>query len=456
MRDPIAGPPGVRHIAREMLLRFVVENFGPFWGEQVLNLVGPAARKPAASDVLPPGIPRVATIAAVLGANASGKTSILRAMVAAANAVRRSHANWEATAGIPTSLRRPFRLKVDGAARSTRMAFDLAMGREWYSYAFELNDERFLSEQLIHYPAAGRAGKLVFSRTVDDLDFGAGHARVCKPLGRVMRPNSLFLSVAAQNNVKWAMDLQEQLSPYRLAEAANDESRLAYAAARAKDFSAKQRERLRALLGAADIGVVDFEVQSVQIPAAVAEAFQKIRSAAGELVRVRAPAADGEKFGLLHLGHPDDTPTPMLFPLEEESTGTECLLALAVPAMDVLETGNVLIVDELDRSLHPVMVRAIVDLFRDRRINRRGAQLIFSTHQADLLDHLARDEVWFTEKVHGASQLFPLTDFDAGRDPASVDAGYREGRYGAVPRLYSLLDRGEGADTAGDVVDGTK
>ena len=134
--------------------------------------------------------------------------------------------------------------------------------------------------------------------------------------------------------------------------------------------------------------------------------------------------------------HKSDAGTASL-ELHEESLGTRRLFAFAGPVIDVLRQGRVLIVDELDGSLHPLMVRFLLQMFHSPELNRNGAQLIFTTHDTSLLDKdlFRRDQVWFVEKDRTqATRLYPLTDFSPRKNEA-LERGYLMGRYGALPFL---------------------
>jgi AAA15 family ATPase/GTPase len=125
------------------------------------------------------------------------------------------------------------------------------------------------------------------------------------------------------------------------------------------------------------------------------------------------------------------------FELHEESQGTQRLFLMAAPVLDVLRNGRVLVVDELDSSLHTLLVRQLVGMFHNPDINTHGAQLIFSTHDTSLLDQslFRRDQIWFTEKLaNHATALFPLSDFSPRKGEA-LERGYLSGRYGALPML---------------------
>jgi AAA15 family ATPase/GTPase len=123
------------------------------------------------------------------------------------------------------------------------------------------------------------------------------------------------------------------------------------------------------------------------------------------------------------------------FELYEESQGTQRLYALAAPVLDVLKHGRLLIIDELDSSLHPLLVRRLVRMFHQPELNPHGAQLFFTTHDSSLLDRtlFRRDQIWFTEKDNDqATRLYPLSDFSP-RENEAWERGYLSGRYGAVP-----------------------
>jgi hypothetical protein len=127
-------------------------------------------------------------------------------------------------------------------------------------------------------------------------------------------------------------------------------------------------------------------------------------------------------------------------PLHRESTGTRRLFGNAGVWLDVLEQGQVICIDELESSLHPLLTRYIVSLFHNPEMNPHNAQLIFTTHDATILDNeiLRRDQIWFVEKDNEqTTRLYPLSDFSPRKDEA-LQKGYLQGRYGALPYLSSV------------------
>lgn len=180
------------------------------------------------------------------------------------------------------------------------------------------------------------------------------------------------------------------------------------------------RLRLLELLRAADVGIVEAKL--------VEEAEPAFGSRSGGLRRRRHQGA-GDAW----------------LPMEEESHGTQTIFRLAAPLLEVLERGGVLVVDELERSLHPLLALQLVRQFNDPLLNPHNAQLIFTTHDTNLVGTvvgepvLRRDQIWLTEKdEQGATQLYPLTDYQP-RKQENVERGYLQGRYGAIPFLGALV-----------------
>jgi hypothetical protein len=137
-------------------------------------------------------------------------------------------------------------------------------------------------------------------------------------------------------------------------------------------------------------------------------------------------------------------------PWEEESSGTQKLFSLAGPWLDILQNGHVAGVDEIESSMHPAMVVALLRLLFDAELNPNNAQIVFTTHNPLLLDPtlLRRDQVWFADKdEEGATHLYPLSDYKP-RKGESLVRGYLSGRYGAVPFIPNGLLTMEASDGA--------
>ena len=185
-------------------------------------------------------------------------------------------------------------------------------------------------------------------------------------------------------------------------------------------------EQFLTLLRSADLGIVDLKVEKN-------EPIEKAR----RLTRIR-----------FHLKHQSDADDAWL-PLDQESKGTRTLFRFAVPILEAIRDGGVLLCDELEASLHPSLAQQIVRRFNDPKTNPHHAQLIFTTHDTNLLGTtlgepaLRRDQVWLTEKDdQGSTVLYPLTDYKP-RKAENLERGYIQGRYGAIPFLGDFTFAGE-------------
>jgi predicted ATPase len=180
------------------------------------------------------------------------------------------------------------------------------------------------------------------------------------------------------------------------------------------------RESALALLRFADLGIDDVQIVDDDI-----EEIQATPQARREPRR---------QLRFIHRVLGQELP----FDLEEESAGTQTWFALIGPTLNALRGGRILLFDEIDASLHPRLSARLLELFQDPETNPHGAQLIFTTHDTSLLNHLNRDEVWLTEKNEsGATSLTALAEYggDKVRRSLNLERAYLQGRFGAVPEL---------------------
>ena len=194
------------------------------------------------------------------------------------------------------------------------------------------------------------------------------------------------------------------------------------------------RDRVLELLRAADLGLTDAELVKPD-----ADMLERLRTA---VRRIRDEDTGDDEIvieDVVQLTHRRKDGAIALDPVFE-SIGTQVWVGLIGPVLDALDRGAVLLVDELDASLHPLLVGRLVELFQSHRTNPQCAQLIFNTHDIALLEEyqfckLGRDQIWFAEKGDdGASRIFSLADYRVRRDE-SIGRRYLRGRYGAIPKL---------------------
>ncbi|MGW7415648.1 AAA family ATPase [Streptomyces sp. NPDC054863] len=368
-------------------------------------------------------------MAALFGANASGKSNVVDALRFMVRMVTSSHQGAEPGGGIE---RHAFALDVEAVDEPSWYVVDLLLDGVRHTYGLSLDSERVLDEWLYSYPKGRRAK--VFHRSGDEFTYGDGVARRELDLVRnITAPNALFMSVAARSNQAAVQPVYEWFRDFvlfRVGDEDNFVSRVFGGVAlesRALLEDRKQSRAVVALLRAADLGIEDVGLEpDRQVDAGVRErALASFRRDLGRKVWIEQRGRQGR----VRLG------------LEDQSEGTRVLLSYAGPVLNSLEKGGMLVVDEVDASLHPRLTSHLIRLFQDQATNPRGAQLLLTTHDASLLgrsggdDVLKRDQVWFVEKdEYGETTLFPLSDFKPRQDE-NRERRYLGGSYGAVPFL---------------------
>jgi AAA15 family ATPase/GTPase len=413
-----------------MLLRFRFSNFRSFREEQELSLVAvPALKETNHTVVFHPHKAKegVLPVAAIYGANASGKSNVIRALSFTLSVVANSYRGWKPDQPIRIE---PFLEGRNDRATASRFEIDFLIDGIRHSYGFRLDAAAILEEWLHVYPKSKKQSW--FHRQVGKrISFSAKMPGANRVIEGLTRKNSLFLSAAAQNNHEALMPVFEWLTGLRFV---SDEitERIAYFETTrlcAKPRSAKAVARL---LRAADIGIVDLKVENEPY----GEDVKKAMAAFYTAMEKDLPGDLPESIPSIRLLHRLGKET-LPFVEDNESAGTIAYLRVLGPVLKALDEGGVLCIDELDASLHPLLASQILRLFNDPSTNRKGAQLIFNTHDTTLLGraNLRRDQIWFTEKSHdGSSHLYPLTDFKP-RQNENLESGYLQGRYGAIPFL---------------------
>lgn len=408
-----------------MLVEFRVENHRSIRDEQILAMeeVDDDSGAESAS---------ISSVAAIYGANASGKSSLLAALRFMRDAVSHSQRLWSPDEGVP---RDPF---AWGTKLLDPSLFEVTimLAGVRHQYGFVVDDSQILEEWLHVYPLGRK--QVWFERDGASFKFGDHLKGENRLVEKITRPNSLFLSSAVQNGheqlrvvYRWFRSIQThnlprargRHMPMLFGGESNIARWLSADAAQGSLFPSALRDsnariaRFRELLQVADFGISD--------------------------VRLEEGTDDDHRRGRpsrIFLRHGTDG----WLPLEQESQGTQQLFRLGPVLIDALIGGRVLLVDELEASFHPLLALEIVRIFGRRTTNPNHAQLIFTTHDTNLLGttvgapSLSRGQVWLTEKdQEGATRLYPLTNYTP-RKSENLERGYLQGRYGAIPFLGEL------------------
>jgi hypothetical protein len=421
----------------------------------------------------------VVPVAAVYGANATGKSNLLDGLWFMQAAVRASFGRWEAGSGVP---RIPFRLDPAMFAEPSTFVVDLALPDGQYVYGFNVDDSEVVDEWLYAYRETNRK-TVIFERTGLDLTLGDSlreRTSRTKLLTGAMRDNSLLLSVATQ------VGEQPEFAPvYRWfgksllirTPRIRRHEPLVHRVPRAMELHAGYLDLVRV----ADLDITDIRVEERDVPStevdhvraqqleqeihSLRQAIEAVDEDVAEQLRARVLRLDLSRRSLsvarrlrsLIFVHGEGG---ALMTEAEQSAGTIAYLDILSDVLEVLATGGVIVIDELGTSLHPRLLARIIELFRDEQVNPHHAQLVFATHDATLLgtsfgeEILRRDEIWFTEKRQGATTLYPLTDFHP-RKEENRERRYLGGSYGGVPAVFSdtlveqlLASRPEPSDAA--------
>lgn len=420
-----------------VLLAFRAENVRSFRDELEFSILATAIAEPTATrhvtwrnggraiGVLP--------VAGLFGANASGKSNVLKAMDDMRQLVLHSFRSGSPTGGLP---RRPFVLDRAFRDKPSRFEIDIVLEGVRHEYGFVIDDERVIEEWAFQYPN-GRAA-LLFRRDREEIEFGSGQRSKSRAVAELLRPNALFLSTAASANHPLFLPLYAWFGRnLRLAEGSSRHFRQALTTALLDDEST--REQVLSLLRAADLGVTGAKKHAPD-PVMRERLRRIVRILAGEEGEPDpnddGPAFDELGIRLTHQGMDGDVELDA----SDESLGTLVWFGLVGPVVEALADGAVLLADELDASLHPALVAQLIRLFQDPETNPRRAQMVFNSHDASILGDssdrlIGRDQVWFTEKREdGSTRLYPLADLDPRKEEA-IGRRYLAGRYGAVPIL---------------------
>lgn len=398
-----------------MLLSFRVANHGSIREPQELNFV------PVYEDDDRPAV----TVVAIYGANASGKSTVVDAFTFFIGAVTHSQARWLPGAPVP---RRPFLLDRTSRGEPSSYAVDLLLEGVRHVYGFSVTDAEVREEWLYVYPKGRR--RVLFERDGMTMTYGATLTGERVAAERMMRPNSLYLSAAAQSSHPRLGQVWEAVGGGLVTQDATRQALTdsgAFAVLVYETMASAGLPSAGDVLASADLGV---------------HGIRRRAPAAGTPASVDPPTEESWRdmtAGVLDFVHRVGD-EEFVLSVEDESAGTKIWLDMATSALTRITNGSAMWVDELDVSLHPMLTGKLVKLFQDPELNPLGAQLIFTTHDASLLGTmlgeqvLRRDQIWFVEKDQGtgASELFPLSDFKP-RKGENFERRYLAGSYGAVP-----------------------
>jgi len=414
-----------------MLIEFNVANFQALQGMQRFSLVKGKGRELEDTNVFRTEAPNEFELlrsAAIYGPNASGKTTFIRALDVMKKIVLESATTRKAGDELPVV---PFLLSDETRDTPSEFEVIILLDGVRYQYGFSASPRRVHEEWLFAFPR-GRAQRWfqrVWDAERDEYEWYLGDKLEGEKQlwQKSTRDNALYLSTAVNLNAK-------QLQPVH--DWFRNHLRVAGVSGWDPSFSASQcdsgqKQQILEFLRAADLAIQDIVVEKTpfhvsRLPDDMPESVKQA---------LISDLKDSEVFDLKTVHQADDG-QHVSFDLEVESAGTRKLFAFAGPWLDALNKGYTLFIDELNNSLHPRLVRFLVELFHDPERNSKNAQLVFTTHETSILNQqvLRRDQVWFCEREKDqAAHIYPLTDFRPRKGRENLELAYLSGRYGALP-----------------------
>jgi len=415
-----------------MLLRFAVANHASIADRQEFSMIATSLKDRRESLILKEGLgghPLVST-AVFYGANASGKSNMLDAIMGMRNCALYSHERG----GPDTPLKvECFRLRNDCEKVPSEYEVDFIVDDVRYHFGFSATKRVVHSEWLYYFPN-GRKVMLYERSGAKDISFGRSLKGRNKIIADLMRPNSLFFSAALQNDHD---EISRIATFFKKIEGNNviDASSLQLTEFFPRD--AERAGRIVEFLNKIGTGICGFDIKEQKKSEKQLAMELRFIEAMKEFVKGSVDEYKEEmkensyNVEIKHTGDGGD----YYLSVAKESAGTRRLIALMDDVFNVLDNGGVMVIDEIDASLHTLACEAIISLFGNSEINKAGAQLIATTHDTNLmLSRLfRRDQIWFAEKsFEGKTCIFSLADIHTRRTD-NLERGYLEGRFGAIP-----------------------
>lgn len=384
-----------------MLLQFSVINHRSIKENAIISMKAAADKTMKEILISPDGKKELLPVMAIYGANAAGKSNVLHALLLMREMVCGIYAKPLKGTELPYE---PFAF-VDGETEPTELEIIYYYEGIKYAYGFSFDRNKVISEYLYHWPNGREA--LIFSRENRKYEFRESIQEQLI-LARRTPDNRLYLTSSNEWNCmqteKAYLWFQQKLCGLISTGGSNETT------IDAIRESEQEKQRILKEMMLADLGICDIILSGSAEKPIVSTIHQLIDSEGNQ-----------KQYTLL---------------LGQESMGTQRFFSRIGLWMEAMKLGAVLVVDEIEASMHPLLTRHLIEMIQDKAINQNHAQLIFTTHDTGLLDLtlLRRDQIWFAEKDENTMQtdIYALTEFSP-RKQENVAKGYLQGRYGAVP-----------------------
>lgn len=421
-----------------MLIEFSIENFRSIKDEVTFSLLSSLDNlletNTFSSDALNKN-DRLLRSAAIYGANASGKSNVIKAFGVLKYMVLNSIKNQP---GDEIEYN-PFKLDEDFLQRPTKFKIVFIHNNVQYVYGVAFSSEKITEEYLYYYPKGRKS--TIFERKIGSEPHFPKDRRIQRQIFDRTLDNVLYLSNSAQQKYDKTIEVFNWFKDGFTVVEKTDSPSLMDQTVRMLNESNELKKTIVNSLIEADIGISDIfaEYKEFNLEGLMKSPKSNgyIKSNGRTFVHKKEDMFETLDIKTIHkistskgfLGTQFDF-------FSEESDGTQRLFSLIGPFIDALKYGKALVVDELDVRMHPHLSEYLIRLFHDPSRNKNNAQLVFTTHNVNFLDQklFRRDQIWFTEKNpdYGCSDLYSLTEFSP-RNDKNIQKGYLAGRYGALP-----------------------
>lgn len=412
-----------------MLIQFCFQNYRSFKEEAILDLTATRTTE-CTNHIVQIGNEKLLPTAAIYGANASGKSNVIKAFRFMRKYVLNSLFYGDEETIDESAIQKPARdpFLFDEGSRQQESSFEVYFILEQnnlrsYNYGFTLDESGVVEEWLNTKAKTAREYKSIFyrNRKEQELDLSGLPAKIQENIRVSLENETLIVSLGAKLRVEQCKLVRDWFQSVNFADFGNPFENVLLSSIVPDGFveNPAVQKKVADYLAAFDPTITGFEIEKV-------------------------PHIDGEPEKIkLKVLHRMIERLSVSLPMEEESDGTQKMFALYRVLQRALDNGSLLVIDELNARLHPLLVRNFLITFLDPKNNPHHAQLIFTTHDTWLLanDLLRRDEIWFTDKgLNGATTLSSLVDFvDQGGDKIRKDENFEKnyllGKYRAIPHL---------------------
>ncbi len=444
-----------RHFDYKMLIQFSVGNFRSFADIQTLNLAAAPISSFGDLDLTNVfsvrGDLKLLRSAAVYGANASGKSNLFLALTFLNFMAAKSFTKLEIDEPIPVE---PFLLSTETENAPTFFEVVFLSEDHLFRYGMEVDQEAITAEWL--YEKKSSRETVLFTREGQEITPNKAAFKEGEKFKKNVRPNASFLSVCAALEGPVSRQVVEWFQRLNVISGLKNQNFTRYTLGCL--IRQQDQPEILEFLRSIDVSLQNLSLEFPEGHPTITKSTKVQVKLPGEeevsSIESHEPSESNKKAVTVHVL----TPLPKwnekgrivgqaeLELTEHASEGTQKLFAFAGPIVNTLKNGKVLFVDELDAHLHPTISCALVNLFNSPETNPHNAQLVFATHDVNLLSHrlFRRDQIWFTEKnEHGATHLYSLAQFrlengDLPRKDSSFENDYIQGKFGAVPFLGNL------------------